>query len=99
MDAVVHLQTDGSGPLDSFVVARALRDAIPRFDLILCGDRSLDEGTSEVSSILAELLDIPQMTGVVKLTVSPKDSQVVAEEDSNEDIVRWCKRGCRRWSR
>jgi electron transfer flavoprotein beta subunit len=79
VDAVVHLLTDGSVPLDSFAVARALSGAIDRFDLILCGDRSLDEGTSEVSSILAELLDIPQVTGVVKLTVSPQDSQVVAE--------------------
>ncbi len=81
VDAVVHLVTDDSMPLDSFAVARALSDAIKAhgFDLILCGDRSLDEGSAEVAPILAELLDIPQVTGVVKLNVSSTDSQVVAE--------------------
>lgn len=81
VDGVIHLVSDGSTAVDSFAVARALSDAIKAhgFDLILCGDRSLDEGSSEVSSILAELLDLPQVTGVVKLSVSPQDSQVVAE--------------------
>ena len=81
VDSVVHLLTNDADRLDSFVVARVLSEAVraQTFDLILCGDRSLDEGSSEVTSVMAELLDIPQVTGVVKLTVSAQNSHVVAE--------------------
>lgn len=79
-DQAVHILTDDV-PLDSFSVARFLRDEIRKrgFDLILGGNKTEDGGTAEVGPVLAELLDIPQVTNAVRLTVSIGDGKIVAE--------------------
>lgn len=81
-DRVVHLLTDEQAHLDSFSVARVLSAEIGKrgFDLILCGDRTEDDGASEVGPVLADLLDIPQVTNVVNLKLSVRDRKLVAEK-------------------
>lgn len=81
VNGALHILTADSAAIDSFRVAQALGAAVGRlpFDLILCGDNTLDDGPSEVGPALAELLDIPQATAVVKFAVSSEHGKVIAE--------------------
>jgi len=67
-DRAIHVQ-DREAQMDSFVVAYLLAKAITPLspDLILCGSRSADEMSGEVPAVLAELLDLPQGTGVMAM--------------------------------
>jgi electron transfer flavoprotein beta subunit len=52
---------------DTLATANALFFAIRKlgsFDLIFCGNETVDSGTAQVGPQLAELLDIPQVSGV-----------------------------------
>jgi electron transfer flavoprotein beta subunit len=64
--------------LGSQAKAVLLAKAVTRFspDLILCGARSLDEGSGETPVAIAELLDLPQVSGVTDLSVSPDATTV-----------------------
>lgn len=55
------------GGADSLATAYALFYAVKKmghFDLIYCGNETVDSGTSQVGPQLAELLNIPQVSGV-----------------------------------
>jgi len=45
----------------------ASRFANEKFDLICCGDETLDNSSAMVGPLIAELLDYPQLTGVTKV--------------------------------
>lgn len=70
----------------AYVLAEALKK-IGEFDLILCGETSLDSFSGLVGSRLSELLNLPQVTFVRKLSVEG-DAVVVerALEDANEIV-------------
>jgi electron transfer flavoprotein beta subunit len=61
---------------------------IADFDLILCGESSLDSFSGLVGSRLSELLNLPQMTSVRKVTV---EGDVVVAERSLEDASETVK--------
>jgi electron transfer flavoprotein alpha subunit len=69
---------------DTLATASALAAAIRRegdFDLVLVGRNSLDADTGQVGPELAELLDLPFMTGVRHLSLDGDDLQVRCEHD------------------
>lgn len=71
----------------ALVLAEAVKK-IGEFDLILCGEASLDSFSGLVGSRMAELMKLPQITSVRKLTV--EGDKVTAEralEDASE-VVR-----------
>jgi electron transfer flavoprotein beta subunit len=76
--------------VDTLGTAHVLAEAIKKigeFNLILCGETSLDSFSGLVGSRLAELLNLPQISSVRKLTV--EGDNVVAEralEDSVETV-------------
>jgi electron transfer flavoprotein beta subunit len=53
---------------DGYVTALALSEVLADLEcrLILCGTRSSDEGSSQVPPTVAELMDLPQVTNVIK---------------------------------
>lgn len=55
--------------LDAFMVARELASVAREIepDLILCGTVAFDENSGIVGPALAELIDVPQVTGVVRV--------------------------------
>ncbi len=72
---------------DSFQTASVIASAIEKigeYDLILCGEASIDNYAGQVGPRIAEILDIPQITYVKKLTVDEK--KVVAERDVGDVI-------------
>lgn len=68
MDRAVHLLGREFAGADTLATARALAAVIHQigFDLVLCGKYATDAETAQVPPMLAELLDIPQITGVTK---------------------------------
>jgi electron transfer flavoprotein beta subunit len=73
--------------VDTFGTAYILAEAIKKlgdFSLILCGETSLDSFSGLVGSRLAELLGLPQMSSVRKLSV---EGDAVVAERALEDAV------------
>jgi electron transfer flavoprotein beta subunit len=47
------------------------------YDMIFCGQRAIDDDSGQVGAILAELLDIPQVTVVTKVDVEGNAVKVI----------------------
>ena len=79
-DRGIHILQDESGANDAYRTALGLSRAVAALgcELILCGNRSSDEGTWQVPPMIAELLNLPQVTSVIKLDVSPGQKRVRA---------------------
>ena len=90
-DRVVHLTDRAFAGADTLATARTLALACERegYDLILCGRHSTDAETGQVGPEIAELLDIPQVTGVAALTLDAngKTLRVERETDSGFDTL------------
>ncbi|MBI2854026.1 MAG: electron transfer flavoprotein subunit beta/FixA family protein [Chloroflexi bacterium] len=88
-DRAIHIWhpalEEGDGLVTAQLLARAIAPLSP--DLVLCGNRSLDEGTGQVPPALAEFLGLPQITGVTLLEVSPAEARIMAH--------RKLEKGCR----
>jgi len=68
---------------DSLGIAKILSAVIKDidYDIILCGKQGVDDDYGIVGSILAELLDIPQITVVLKLEISEDASNLKAHRE------------------
>ena len=72
---------------DTLATARALAAALERegpFDLVLVGRNSVDADTGQVGPEVAELLDLPFVTGVKQLDLGEGQLRVVCEEDDGQ---------------
>ncbi len=70
-DAII---VDTNEQLDTYWTAKALANVIQKegaFDLILAGKLAIDDNAASVPQILAELLGVPHVTVVSKLTLDP----------------------------
>jgi electron transfer flavoprotein alpha subunit len=88
-DRGVHLEDRAFAGADTLATARALALALKRegYDLILCGRHSTDAETGQVGPEVAELLDLPQVTAVAKLSVNGTTLTVERETDSGFETV------------
>ncbi len=70
-DEGVHVKGEGVALSDPLAVATVLAAAARRagFDLILAGKQGVDHDWSQVGVLLAELLDLPHVSVVVKLVI------------------------------
>jgi electron transfer flavoprotein beta subunit len=71
----------------AYILAEATKK-IGECSLILCGETSLDSFSGLVGSRLAELLNLPQMTSVRKITV---DDATITVERTLEDAIETVK--------
>ncbi len=70
-DAAIHLCDRAFAGADTLATAQTLAYAIQKlehFDLILCGDATIDSGTGQVAIQLAQFLDLPCITNAEELT-------------------------------
>lgn len=70
-DTAIHLCDRAFAGADTLATAQALAYGIrklERFDLVLCGDTTIDSGTGQVAVQLAEFLDLPCITDAEELT-------------------------------
>jgi electron transfer flavoprotein beta subunit len=70
-DKAIHISDPAVEGADAYTTASLLAAAIKAvpYDIIFCGQRAIDDDSGQVGAILAELLDIPQVTLVTKLDV------------------------------
>jgi electron transfer flavoprotein alpha subunit len=90
-DRAVHIVDRAFAGSDTLATARALSLFLERegFDLIFCGKYSVDAETGQVGPEVAELLGIPQITGVTKVEVSQEGRHIRATRgtDEGQEIV------------
>src|SRR5512145_1006905 len=85
-DRGVHLMDPLLAGSDTLATARALAAALLReeADLILFGRSSTDAETGQVGPEVAELLDLPQVTGARRLDVDPAARTFTAERETDD---------------
>lgn len=66
------------------ILAATIKEEDLEFDMILCGYMAVDDGSAQVGPRLAELLDIPHISTVTKLTID--GDQVSVEKDVEGDV-------------
>ena len=68
-DTAVHLEDKGFSGLDPFATASALSKAISsmKYDLIVCGKKSIDGNNSQVGAFVANFLHLPLITDITKI--------------------------------
>jgi len=79
-DEAIHVVTETSPlALDSLATAKLITKALAgkKFDMILMGRQAIDDDAMQMGSLVAELLNIPQITTVVKLEL--EGTQVKAQ--------------------
>ena len=80
-DRAIHVEDDALASADAFVTASALAAAIKdeKFDLILTGLQSDDQGFAQVGVIAAEKLDLPHATIIMEVDVQGANLKVKRE--------------------
>jgi electron transfer flavoprotein beta subunit len=80
-DRAIHIESDALATADAFTVANALADAVrdEKFDLVLTGLQSDDQGFGQVGVVLAERLGMPHATIIMEVQVSPEGLRVKRE--------------------
>jgi electron transfer flavoprotein beta subunit len=68
----------------SQLIHAAIQDQDDAFDLILCGYMAVDDGSAQVGPRLAQLLQIPHVSTITKITIDGND--VALEKDVEGDV-------------
>jgi electron transfer flavoprotein alpha subunit len=85
-DRAIHLVDAAFAGSDTLATARALALALrhEHYDIIFCGKYSVDAETGQVGPELAEMLDVPQITGATRLDVSDDQRAVTVERETDD---------------
>jgi electron transfer flavoprotein beta subunit len=89
LDTATHLKDDLFIDLDplstAICLAAALRDQ--NFDIILCGQQGVGGDNNQVPSILAELLNLPQVNLIVKLEIDGNKFKAEREIEGAREVI------------
>ena len=87
-DSAVHLKDAAFDGLDPLGTARVLAAAIKALsaDLVLCGQQGVGGDHSQVPGLLAELLDLPQVTMAVKIDLGDGSAKVEREIEGAREV-------------
>jgi len=90
-DEGILIKDDEPQKRDSLSVAQCLVEVIKGmdYDVILCGKQAVDDDSAQVGAMLAEFLDIPQVTVVSKFDVAEDKKKAVAhrEIEGGEEVI------------
>ena len=88
-DRAVHVEADALANADAVTIASALGEAIrdERFDLVLTGLQSDDQGFGQVGVVLAEKLGMPHATIIMEVQAS--DSSVRVKRELEGGWFQW----------
>ncbi len=80
-DRAIHVEDEALASADAFVVAEALAGAmtVERFDIILTGLQSDDQGFGQTGVVLAERLGLPHATIIMEVVVETSSVRVKRE--------------------
>ena len=94
VDRAIHVTGDDLPMHDEIAMARILAGAIgqdgPGYDLILCGKQNIDNDAGELGPALAELLDLPHVGAVTAMELSQDGASLRAHRriEGAEEIVQ-----------
>src|SRR5690606_28175581 len=76
-------------PTDAYFVAKQIAEYAKdkNFDLILTGRESIDYNGSLVAGMVGELLDIPSVSTIKKLTIEDQKAMVEREIEGGKEIL------------
>jgi len=82
-DRGVQVTDDAVNSADPYVIAQTLAAAAKQtdYEIIFCGHRAIDDDFGEAGAMLAELLQLPQVTLVTKIEVSEDKKTATMERD------------------
>jgi electron transfer flavoprotein beta subunit len=89
-DAAAHVKGGDATFADSLTVARALAAAITKlgpFDLVWTGIKGVGADNGLVGAMVAELLDLPHVSGVLKLELGEGSLVAQREGDAGMEVV------------
>jgi electron transfer flavoprotein beta subunit len=80
-DRAIHVEHDSLGAADAFIIAGALAAAMKdeKFDLVLTGLQSDDQGHGQTGVVLAERLGIPSSTIIMEVQIEGSSLRVKRE--------------------
>jgi electron transfer flavoprotein beta subunit len=86
-DNAYHIVCDGG--VDSLMIAGCLAEEIKKipYDLILCGKQAVDNDNSQVPTMLAELLNLPNVSAIIKLELGEKTATAHREIEGGIEVV------------
>jgi electron transfer flavoprotein beta subunit len=89
-DKAVAIQDPALEGSDEFVTAGILAKAVQNipFDIILSGRIAIDDGSSQVSTRLAEILGIPSVTSITELSVEGATALVTRDIDGGSEKIQ-----------
>jgi electron transfer flavoprotein beta subunit len=98
-DRAIHVQSDAFSGADAFVVAAALADAMrdEKFDLVLTGLQSDDQGFGQTGVILAEKLGLPHATIIMDVQAAPPGADRAAGGPGRIKVKRELEGGWFQW--
>lgn len=76
-------------PEDAYTTALQIANALKNeaFDIVLCGIESSDYNDMSVGGMLAELLDLPSVSGVSSLNIENNKPLITREVDGGKQVV------------
>ncbi len=89
IDRSLHLLDKAFAGSDTLATARALAAAIRQempIDLVLCGKYSVDAETGHIGPEVAELLDIPHVSGAIKVELKSPPDPVTVEAETDYGV-------------
>ncbi|MDP3908833.1 MAG: electron transfer flavoprotein subunit beta/FixA family protein [Gemmatimonadales bacterium] len=88
-DGAVRLWDEAFAGSDALATAGLLARAARalRADVVICGERAMDGETGQVGIYMAEVLDLPVVTGVVRLEVTD-DCEAIADQRLERGLRR-----------
>jgi electron transfer flavoprotein beta subunit len=89
-DSAVHVKDASFDGADTLATARALAGAVKTlapYDLVLCGQQGVGGDNSQIPGLLAEMLDLPQVTVAVKIDV--QDGKATVEREIEGARETW----------
>jgi electron transfer flavoprotein beta subunit len=87
-DSAVHVKDAALDGSDTLGTARALAAAIRTlapFDLVLCGQQGVGGDNSQVPGMLAEMLDLPQVTVAVEVEIGEGKATIEREVEGGRE--------------
>lgn len=98
-DRAIHVEDDGLASADAFVVAESLAAAMKneRFDLVLTGLQSDDQGFAQTGVILAEKLGLPHATIIMEVQADQGPAASGAHEARSVRVKRELEGGWFQW--
>jgi electron transfer flavoprotein alpha subunit len=85
-DRAIHLVDPAFAGSDTLATARTLGLALRNetYDIIFCGKYSVDAETGQVGPELAELLEVPQITGAARIEVHEDHRSLTVERETDD---------------